>query len=209
MPEAAIEHAETALEIKAAMRGGPWVLIVFNPALPADDGMGLIRLARAENPDTPILVFTLLDENQFGVAALSAGATGYLAATARAPEILTALETLLSGGRHLSARLAGLWQEQRATRPRRNGFASLSTRERRVLRALADGSGVKQAALTLGVSPSTIGTYRVRLLRKLKLRTTADLIRYVAESRLDGGSANPFGDLKSEADEREAGRRAG
>lgn len=198
LPDAAITQTETAGEFKAAACSGPWRLIVFNPALPADDGVGLARLARTKNPDTPILIFTLLDEGQFGVAAVEAGATGYLEVTARSLEIMAALRALLEGGRYISPRLERLWQEHGNARAARNGYAALSTRERRVLRAFADGSGVKQAALTLGVSPSTIGTYRVRLLKKLKLRTTVDLIRYVAENRLDGGSASPFASLTAD-----------
>jgi len=206
IPEAAIEHAETADEIKAAMRGGPWRLIVFNPALPSEDGVALIRLARMENRGTPVLVFTMLNEGQFGVAALDAGATGYLEATARSVEIVGALRALLDGGVYLSPRLSALWNEHGRVRNTRKGFAALSTRERRVLRALAEGAGVKEAAQALGVTPSTIGTYRVRLLKKLKLKSTGDLIRYVAESRLDGGSNNPFGKPMAEP-KLPAGRR--
>jgi two-component system, NarL family, invasion response regulator UvrY len=141
----------------------------------------LMRQLRATYPALAILVMTMRAAAEIGVEALRLGAAGYVSKDRAGPELLMAVKTVGAGRRYVSPEVAELLADrlERTTRTHR-----LSPRENAVLVGLADGRSHKQIAAELAVSPKSIGTYRSRVLRKLGLRTTADLVRYTI--RRDG-----------------------
>jgi DNA-binding NarL/FixJ family response regulator len=113
-----------------------------------------------------------------------AGANGFISKGARLTEIEEALGRVAQGHEHASAELKERVSASRSPFGKRGGFAALSEAERSVLRELGRGKTVKDIARITGVSSSTVGTYRGRILSKLELRTTAELVRYVVQHRL-------------------------
>ena len=89
-----------------------------------------------------------------------------------------------SGSRYISEHLAQLLAADLAGGFRHSGYERLSDREHEVLCLLGSGKAPKEIAARLQVSSKTVSTYRTRLLAKLELRTTADLIRFAVEQRL-------------------------
>jgi DNA-binding NarL/FixJ family response regulator len=137
----------------------------------------IIRQLRESSPGVGILVMSLRFSADLGVDALRHGAAGYLSNDRALSEILAAIRTVGNGGRHVAPEvgelLAAELTPQRTARTRR-----LSPRECAVLGGLAEGRSHKQIAAELEVSAKSVGTYRSRVLRKLGLRTTVDLVRY-------------------------------
>jgi len=131
-----------------------------------------------------ILVLSVHPEDQFAVRALRAGASGYVTKDHSATELLDAVRRVFRGGRYVSDTLA----ERLASfvDPRFEGMPHerLSDREFEVLRSLGTGLSVKEAADELHLSPKTVSTYRARLLEKMGLSGTADIVRYVASHGL-------------------------
>ena len=183
VPRATFLGVGSAAEVVAAVQRETWDLVVLDLGLPGSESeLATLKRLHALRPELPILVLSMFSEEKYGVPAIEAGASGYLAKTADRATIAAAAAATLTGEGYRSPRLAALL----AARPAgpRSGLAALSARERDVLRQLAEGASNKQIAASLNVGVSTVATYRTRLLQKLGLRTTSELLRYVIEHRL-------------------------
>lgn len=184
-PAARCEEVGTAREAVAAVEGAPWDLVVLDLGLPEGDEFATLRRLRRVRPAMPILVFSMFSEERMGRSALAAGASGYLCKTADRALIGAAIAETLAGRGYVSKRLAESLERQPGLS---EGAASvLSAREWEVLLALGRGLSSKEIAAHLGVGVSSVGTYRMRVMEKLSLRTTADLQRYIVDHRLVQG----------------------
>lgn len=177
------EAADTAAAIEAVRRND-WDLLLLDLNLPGRGGMEVLHQARELKPRLPVLVMSIHPEDPFGARVIKAGAAGYMTKESAPAELVAAIDRVLGGGRYVSARLAAAladalqWGEQ-AGLP-----SELSHREFQVLCRLASGRTVKQVGAELALSVKTVSTYRTRLLQKLRLRSTADLVRYAVEHGL-------------------------
>jgi two-component system invasion response regulator UvrY len=107
--------------------------------------------------------------------------------------LIAALRKVAQGGRYVSPSLAERLAEEVTAEVDRPPHAALTNREYQVLRMLAEGNTVKQIATTLSLSIKTVSTYRTRILQKMHLRTTAELIRYAISLQLvDGQPVRPL-----------------
>lgn len=173
-------ETETSAATVAASQRENLQLIVLALKLPDYDGLATLRQCTG----APILVFTAFSEEQMGVAAIAAGASGYLCKTATNAEVVTAVTIMLEGRESFSPLLRELLARHRTGGARLAGLAALSNRERAALREFDHGCTVKEAAARLGLGASTVSTYRGRIMRKLGLRTANELVRCLAEHRL-------------------------
>ena len=149
-------------------------LAILDVSIGESSGLDLIRVVLERAPNARILVYTMHPENEFGLAALRAGAHGYVTKDRPLSELTMALASLEAGERYISNGLA----ESIATAMSPDQPRNLSGRETQILKMLAAGRAPKEIAADLGVSVKTVSTYRARILEKLRLSTTADLIRY-------------------------------
>ena len=155
-------------------------VVLLDVSMPGMSFIETLKHLRDEHPSVKILVLSVHPEDQFAVRALRAGASGYVTKDHSATELLDAVRRVFRGGRYISDTLA----ERLASfvDPRFEGMPHerLSDREFEVLRSLGTGLSVKEAADELHLSPKTVSTYRARLLEKMGLSGTADIVRYVA-----------------------------
>ena len=155
-------------------------VILLDVSMPGMSFAETLRQLRDEHPSIKILVLSVHPEDQFAVRALRSGASGYVTKDHSGTELLDAIRRVFRGGRYVSETLA----ERLASfvDPRFEGMPHerLSDREFEVLRSLGTGLSVKEAADELRLSPKTVSTYRARLLEKMGLNGTADIVRYVA-----------------------------
>lgn len=157
-------------------------VVVLDISMPGPGFLELVGRLRQDYPGVAILVVTVHPEGHLAVEALRAGAAGYVTKTQSSTELVAAVRKVYEGGRYVSSSLAEHLAVELQTTLGELKRDVLSRRERQVLRLLADGRAHKEIAATCGMSPKTVSTYRSRILRKLKLRTTADLVRYVVQS---------------------------
>jgi DNA-binding NarL/FixJ family response regulator len=123
-------------------------------------------------------------EDQYGKRMLRAGASGYLNKERSPEELITAIRKVLAGGRYVSPALAERLAWDLSAQASRPAHETLSDREFEVLRKLASGKTVTQIADELHLSVPTVSTYRARVLEKLNLSTTAELMRYALQNHL-------------------------
>jgi DNA-binding NarL/FixJ family response regulator len=159
-------------------------VVLLDVSMPGAAFLTLLGNLKRNYPHIALLVLSVHPEDQYAVRAFRAGAAGYLSKE-RSPELLiAAIRRVAEGGRCVPESVA----ERLVARLGSNGGAerheSLSQREYQVLCLLGGGSAVKQIAAELGVSPKTVSTFRTRILRKMRLSSNAELIRYALEHEL-------------------------
>ncbi len=179
-----VREASTGEEALRIARTEPVELAVLDVILPDYSGLTVLKRIKQLRPQIKCLMLTIHDGPQYLRLALRHGASGYLTKESAPEELRDALRTMLAGGRYVTERLAGELTPR--GRDENSGLERelLSARELEVLCLLAKGRTVSQAAKRLKLSVKTVSTYRSRLLEKLQLQTTADLIRYAVDHRL-------------------------
>lgn len=181
---AVVGEAARSEEVLAAMSASPCDVVLLDISLPGRGGLEVLKDIRRSFPDVRVLVVSTHDESQYAVRAMRAGAAGYLTKTSPPEELVRAVRQLMRTGRYISeevgAALAQFAQDDRPGPP----HESLSDREHEVLRMLTAGKTVSDIANELSLSVKTVSTYRSRLVEKLGVRTTSDLVRYALEHKL-------------------------
>lgn len=155
--------------------------IILDISLPGCSGLDGLEKVHRQFPDIPILVLSMHPEERFAIQALKAGAAGYITKDTAVEELIKAVRKITAGGSHVSQRLGELLASNVRAATDAPSHEFLTVRERQVLSLLAAGSQIKQIAGELSVSVSSINAYRSRILRKMGLRSNADLIRYAVE----------------------------
>jgi two-component system, NarL family, invasion response regulator UvrY len=177
-------EAWTAPEIFAAVAAGACDVVLLDISLPGRDGLDILKELKQRYPTLPILMFSVYAEEQYAIRALKTGAAGYITKKSEPEVLIAALRKVAQGGRYISASLAERLAEAITTDVDKPLHTTLANREYQVLLMLGEGKTVKEIADALSLSMKTISTYRMRVLRKLHLHTTADLIRYVLSEQL-------------------------
>lgn len=150
--------------------------------LPGKNGLELLKQLRSEKSDMAVLILSMYAEDVYAVRALKLGASGFLSKSSEAAILVTAVRKVAAGGKYISAamaeNLAGLLGGGASP------YESLSNRELEILRLLAKGESLTQIAETLHLNPSTVTTYRSRVLEKTGARNNAQLLRCATENGL-------------------------
>ena len=185
-PEATFGEARNGIEALALAEKDAWDVVLLDITMPGRNGLDVLKELRQTRPRLPVLVLSVHCEDEFGLRALRAGAAGYMTKETAAQELVQAVRKVLAGGRYISPSLAEKLAAEFQAEPGRSPHALLSDREFQVLGLLAAGKAVKEIAFELSRSVKTISTHRARVLRKMNMKSTADLIRYGIQHHLDG-----------------------
>jgi two-component system invasion response regulator UvrY len=177
-------EADDTQEVLAKVHGDKWDLVILDITMPGRSGLEILGELKRMQPKLPVLVLSMHPEDQYGKRVLRAGASGYMNKESAPEELLKAVHKVLSGGRYVSATLA-----EKLAAGLNQGTAcalhdALSDREFEVLRMIASGRTVSQIADTLHLSVTTVSTYRARVLEKLNMTTTPELIHYALRNQL-------------------------
>lgn len=150
------------------------------------DAPKLLRRMREVCPQIPALVLSLRASIYYAMRALRAGAKGYLAMDSPTLEFTHAIMQVARGGSYVPPELRGeLRRRLEAPGRRREGLDGLSEREFELLRYLSHGLTLQQCSIAMGVTDSTVSTFRRRLLDKLDAESNAQLVRIAIQSGLD------------------------
>lgn len=179
-----VGEADTAQKGIAAVRQESWDLAIVDISLPDQSGLELLCELHSTAPQLPLMVLSLHPEEQYAVRAFRAGAKAYLTKHTAPEELARAVKQVLSGRMYVTASIGECMAGSLSKSPTGSEHHPLSEREFEVLVLLAQGKSVKHIAQSLSLSIKTVSTYRARLLDKLQLTTTAELIRYALDHHL-------------------------
>ena len=151
-------------------------IVVLDQSMPQMNGTEAAELIRKRREATRVVVLSMHSSTEHVERALQAGAGGYVLKAAAGDELLAAIRAVHCGRRYLSAPLPEELVERLLNGPG-DALASLSMRERQVLKMLADGYSILGIANRLSLSRKTVETYRERLMEKLGVRDLAALVK--------------------------------
>ena len=177
-------EATTGQEVLDKVRAETWDVVVLDISMPDRSGLDVLKQLRSERPKLPVLVLSMHSEDQYAVRVLKAGASGYLTKDSAPDELVKAIRKVVSGGRYVSSFLAEKLAFEIGTDSSRLPHETLSDREFQVLRLIAAGKSVTEIAAELYLSVKTVSTYRARMLEKMNLGTTAELMHYAMQNHL-------------------------
>ena len=178
-------EATNGAQVLEALRQQKFDLVLLDMTMPGISGPDLIARIRVQEGAPPVLVLSMHNEPQIARRALTAGASGYLTKDNNPEVLLAAVRRVAGGGRYLDAALAeAMAFENTAVAVARPPHETLSDRELQVFSLLARGLGVNEIAQELSISNKTVSTHKARLMEKLGLSTTADIVRYAMSYRL-------------------------
>jgi DNA-binding NarL/FixJ family response regulator len=189
-----VAEADTAQEARALASAMPLDAVVLDLTLPGGGSLELISDLVEQGPLPRVLVLSMHNDPAYARAALGAGATGYVVKTVREEDLVAAIRSVKRGKAMVdlddeirTASVFGLGGPQ-AVRGPAHATVGLSPREREVLCLLGHGHANTLIAEKLDISAKTVATYRARIGEKLGLKTTADFVRFAADTGLLGPS---------------------
>ena len=179
-----VEETGSAGETLKAVRDNAYDIVLLDISFPDGSGLDVLRQIRADSPQTRVLLLSMYPEAQYAQRALRLGASGYLTKDSAPDELVIAIQKVIAGGKYITQALAERLADEIGKQVEKAPHETLSDREFQVLTRLGAGKSISEIAAELSLNPKTVSTYRSRLLEKLNLKTTADIIHYVIENHL-------------------------
>jgi DNA-binding NarL/FixJ family response regulator len=166
-------------ELLKLVRANDYDVAVIDMSMPGLAGPALVKRLKSEKPRLRVLVLSMHGEQQYAARVLKAGASGYLNKDSAAEQLVGAIRKIAAGGVHIGeAAAASLVAAEKAP------HEALSDREFVVLKLLVEGLGPTEIGERLHLSVKTVSTHKTRILEKLNLGSTAELVRYALENNL-------------------------
>jgi DNA-binding NarL/FixJ family response regulator len=178
-------EASDGYQVLAQVRLGRWDAVVLDLSMPGKSGIELIKQIKLEFPKLPILILSMYKEDIYAVRALKAGASGYLCKDSAETLLAQAIRKVAGGGLFINQAVAEKLAVEVLT-----GVATgaphtrLTDREYQVFLWVAKGLGVTEIGRALNLSVKTVSTHKARILEKMNLSNSGELIHYAIRHKL-------------------------
>jgi two-component system response regulator NreC len=163
-------------------------VVLMDLTMPGRGGIAATRDVRSACPGAKVIALTMHEDETYARQAASAGASGFILKRALAHELVEAIRSVHRGGRPVAPEMASAFSSVMTDRPKSpessGGIGQLSEREREVVALVALGHTNAEIGARLHISEKTVETHRAHVLRKLGLRTRADIVRFAIEHGL-------------------------
>ena len=179
-----VGEAKNGHDVLELTRKLEWDVAILDYSMPGRSGLDLVKEIKRQYPNRPILVLSMLPEEVHATQVFKADGAGYITKESASEELTTAIRKVVNGGKYVSPGFAEKMVSELAPDAEKPLHETLSDREYRVMWLLASGRQINQIATEMFLSPSTISTYRARILKKLKLTDNAALVRYAVKHQL-------------------------
>jgi len=166
------------------IRKNPISVAILDISMPGKNGLDTLKELKVIHPNLPVLILSMYPEEQYALRFFRAGASGYLTKKSAPEELVNAIRIVSKGKKYVSPVLAEKLIGELDVTNEKPLHSALSDREFQVLCLLASGKTSGEIAEELFLSVKTISTYRARILEKLRLKNTAELINYAIQNQL-------------------------
>jgi DNA-binding NarL/FixJ family response regulator len=177
-------EASTGRQVLQQVQENEYDVLVLDIGMPDGSGLEVLHQLRTLRPELRVLILSMYPERQYALRALKAGAAGYLTKESAPDELTAAVRRIAGGGKYITQSLAEELTAALVGETEQSPEEILSDREFQVVCMLAEGKTIAGIAEELSLSVKTISTYRARVLEKLGLNNTAEIIRYAFEHKL-------------------------
>jgi two-component system, NarL family, invasion response regulator UvrY len=182
--DASVGEARNAQEAIEAGCKQAWDIVLLDIKMPGRSGLEVLEELKKVRPKMPVVIISAFPQEEYALRAFKLGASGYVSKEGASDELLAAIRKALAGGRYVTPALAEKLAATLAGDAPLAPHEGLSNREMEVLRLIAAGKTIKEVAAELNLSDKTVGTYRLRLSKKMGLSTNVELARYALQHKL-------------------------
>jgi len=179
-----IDEASDTASLLEKVLHNEYDVILLDISLPGRSGLDILPDLKKRSPGTKVIIISMYPEEQYALKAIRTGASGYLTKASAPEELISAVIKVSNGERYITTGLAEIITNNFLDGTGGHPHDILSARELEVIQLLAAGNKLNRIAELLAVSPKTVSTYRSRILEKLNLKTTAEIIRYALNNNL-------------------------
>jgi len=175
-----VGEAADGMQLLALLKDATVDLVILDISMPKLRGLEIIEEIKTLYPEVQVLMLTMHKNSEYLSHALGAGAAGFLLKEDADPELIEAVATIRRGKTYLSPSISQVLPEllRRGVQPDGTPQDVLTHREREILKLLSDGKSSKEIGDLLFISLRTVQNHRANIMRKLKVRRIADLIKY-------------------------------
>ncbi len=174
-----------ALEQTEALRPD---IVIMDISMPELNGIEATQRIKKSCPDTNIIVFTMHSNKEFVLDLFRAGISGYVLKSDPTSDLVLAIKAVRQGGNYFSTNMPTIllkhMKDLEQGKHDKDGFESLSKREREVFCLLAEGKSIRKIADQLYISPKTVGSHKYNIMEKLDTRSMADLVKIAIRKNL-------------------------
>ena len=179
-----VDEARNGQEAVSKVLKSEYDLVVLDIKMPGKSGLDVLKEIKQHKPQLPVLILSMLPEEQFAVRALRAGASGYLTKDAAGDELVLAIRKALKGERYISGSLAEILAGELDSDLEKPVHEILSDREYQVMLMIASGKPVGAIAKELCLSVKTISSYRTNILLKTRMKNNSEITHYAMQNKL-------------------------
>lgn len=177
-------EAANGLEVLKLLRGNSFDVLLMDMSMPGRNGIELIKQVKAEKPKLAILVLSMHMEKQYAVRALKAGAQGYLTKESAPAQLVSAIRKVAGGGVFISDGVAERLALELGGNHDEAPHTLLSDREYQIFTMIVIGEPIGGIADELSLSVKTVSTHKTRILQKMRMTSSAELIHYAIRHKL-------------------------
>ena len=177
-------EAANADEVFEILSTNNFDIAIIDINMPGKSGLDLLKDLKVQLPKLPLLILSMYGEEQYGIRALKAGASGYLRKASAPNELIAAIRKIVSGGKYISQQLAENLADTVDKSYNKLPHENLSDREYEVMCKITSGESAEKISKDLSISIHTFYTYRNRILEKMKMKSNVELTQYVINNKL-------------------------
>jgi DNA-binding NarL/FixJ family response regulator len=183
-PSAFVEEVGDADTLLNRALAENWDIVISDLMMPGRSVLEVLQQIKQHAAQLPVLILSIFPEEQYATRVLKAGASGYINKDAAPTELVKAVQRILQGRKYITPNIAEMLASDLTLATDKAPHELLSDREFHVMKLLAEGKTISDIAEMLSLSPTTISTYRARIMEKMKMKANAELARYALENRL-------------------------
>jgi DNA-binding NarL/FixJ family response regulator len=179
-----VGQASDGRELVAAAEGLNPDVIVLDVSMPVLNGLEAARQIKQRHRNVKLVFVTMHEDPDLAAEAFRAGASAYLLKRSAASELLTAIRQVMQGRSYITPLMTEGLVEALMQPPEHGPAEELTPRQREILQLLAEGRSMKEVAGVLNVTPSTVAFHKYRMMRQLRVTSTAELVQYAVKHHI-------------------------
>lgn len=177
-------EAANAFELMELLKSKEWSIVVLDINMPGKSGLEALKDIKQIYPHLPVLILSMFSEDQYGLRAIKAGASGYLKKVSAPTELVTAIRKIVSGRKYINQQLAEKLADNMDATEKETLHEKLSDREYQIMCNIALGKSAEEIAEELSISINTVYSYRNRILEKMSMKSNVELTQYAVQNKL-------------------------
>ncbi len=177
-------EANNSLELMDQLKENEFDLLILDITMPDMSGLDVLKKIKEMYSGLPVLILSMHPEEEFAIESIRKGASGYVTKESAPEELINAVRQIYAGRKYVSPSLAEKLAANLKTDKEKPIHSSLSGRESQVMIKISKGMQLSDIAKELNLSAKTISTYRASVLKKMKMKSNAELTMYAVKNNL-------------------------